>query len=165
MARMLTALLLVITLWSCTKPEPASPASEAAASGVSDFAAQMLEEVNALRATGCRCGSRQMPPVPALKWNGQLEQASRRHADDMKNNGFFSHTGSDGSSMSARVSQAGYAWRAVAENIAWGYPNVSSVVEGWKDSPGHCENMMSGSYTEMGAARAGTYWVQDLGRR
>ena len=31
--------------------------------------------------------------------------------------------------------EAGYAWRAVAENIAWGYSDVTAVVQGWKDSP------------------------------
>ena len=160
------ALLIALALFSCAKPEAeALPADPAIAEGSPGFESQMLAEVNALRRQGCRCGSRQMPPVPPLSWNNQLAQAARRHANDMHNNDFFDHRGSDGSSMSGRVSAAGYAWRSVAENIAWGYPDVSSVVQGWKDSAGHCENMMSGDYAEMGAAKAGVYWVQDLGRR
>lgn len=161
---MLNALLVTLALWSCARPEAESPVSDDAP-GIPSLAGQMLEEVNALRAEGCRCGGRWMPSVPALRWNGKLEQAALRHASDMADKGFFSHRGSDGSSMSARVSQAGYAWRAVAENIAWGYPDAASVVAGWKDSPGHCENMMSGDYSEMGAAQKEAYWVLDLGRR
>ena len=162
---MLLALLLTFALWNCTPPEPESPAPEISAEAPSAFAVQMLEEVNALRASGCRCGSRQMPPAPPLAWNAQLEQAARRHANDMYNNDFFDHDGSDGSSMSGRISATGYPWRSIGENIAWGYPDIASVVQGWKDSPGHCENMVSKDYTEMGAARKGVYWVMDLGRR
>lgn len=162
---MLNALLVTLALWSCARPEVESPVSDEGSSGATNLAGQMLEEVNALRAEGCRCGGRWMPPAPALQWNGKLEQAALRHAGDMADNGFFGHRGSDGSTMSARASQAGYNWRAVAENIAWGYPDAASVVAGWKDSPGHCENMMSRDYAEMGAARKGEYWVLDLGRR
>lgn len=163
---MITALLFALALFSCSKPEAeVYPEEPAIANGSSGFESQMLAEVNALRRQGCRCGSRWMPPAPPLGWNSQLAQAARRHANDMHQNDFFDHRGSDGSSMSGRVSAAGYAWRSVAENIAWGYPDVSSVVRGWKDSPGHCENMMGGDYAEMGAGRVAAYWVLDLGRR
>ena len=163
---MINALLFALILISCSKPEAELPATEPTVITTSEaFASQMLAEVNALRASGCRCGSRWMPPAPPLRWNDLLARAAQRHANDMHNNDFFNHRGSDGSEMSRRVSEAGYAWRAVAENIAWGYSDVNTVVQGWKDSPGHCENMMSGDYTEMGGAQAGRYWVQDLGRR
>lgn len=163
---MINALLLTLVLFTCSKPEAERPANDPKITTESNaFATQMLAEVNALRASGCRCGGRWMPPTPPLRWNGLLTRAAQRHANDMHNNDFFNHRGSDGSDMSGRVSEAGYAWRAVAENIAWGYSDVTAVVQGWKDSPGHCENMMSGDYTEMGGAQAGRYWVQDLGRR
>ncbi len=163
---MMFALLIFLALFSCAKPEAeALPEEPAIVDESSEFAGQMLAEVNALRQSGCRCGSRWMAPVPSLSWNQKLEQAARRHAGDMHENGFFSHRGSDGSDMARRVREAGYDWRSVAENIAWGYPDVAAVVQGWKNSPGHCENMMGRDYTEMGAAQAGAYWVQDLGRR
>ncbi len=161
---MIMNLLLALALFACSKPVAEAPADEFPAEGAV-IGTQMLAEVNALRASGCRCGSRRMPPVPALSWNNQLARAAHRHADDMNQNSFFGHRGSDGSDMARRVSDAGYRWRAVAENIAWGHPDVKAVVQGWKDSPGHCENMMSGDYKEMGAARAGMYWVQSLGKR
>lgn len=162
--KLMNLLLLIAFLQiCCSRPETEASPEDSAISA--DWATQMLAEVNALRAGGCRCGSRRMPSSPPLAWNNQLAQAAQRHANDMHRNDFFSHAGSDGSNMAQRVREAGYDWRTVAENIAWGHPDATAVVQGWKDSAGHCKNMMSAEYTEMGAAQAGKYWVQDLGRR
>jgi uncharacterized protein YkwD len=105
-----------------------------------------------------------MPPVAPVSWNADLEEAALRHAYDMQDNDFFDHTGSDGSDVSDRVSDTGYTWQTVGENIAWGYRNISSVFSGWKDSPGHCRNMMNANFSQMGSARIGDYWVQDFAR-
>ena len=40
------------------------------------------------------------------------------------------------------------------ENIAAGYSTVLSVIEGWLKSPGHCANIMSPYFREIGAAKA-----------
>ena len=77
---------------------------------------------------------------------------------------FFDHIGSDGSEVSDRVSATGYNWQTVGENIAWGYRDISSVFLGWRDSPGHCRNIMNANFQQMGSARAGDYWVQDFAR-
>ncbi|MCB0584932.1 MAG: CAP domain-containing protein [Phaeodactylibacter sp.] len=166
MKTMIQAFLIALAVFACSKPgmEP-TPEEPEVINEAPSLASQMLDEVNALRESGCRCGSQWMPPAPPLSWNNQLASAARRHAGDMNRNGFFNHRGSDGSTMSQRATEAGYSWRAIAENIAWGHPDVSAVVRGWKDSPGHCENMMSREYEEMGAAKAGLYWVQDLGKQ
>jgi len=37
------------------------------------------------------------------------------------------------------------------------------VIEGWLKSPGHCKNIMSQKYKEMGVARVGNYWTQTFG--
>jgi len=41
---------------------------------------------------------------------------------------------------------------------------IQEVFQGWKDSPSHCKNMMSQEFREMGFAKVGDYWVQDLGK-
>ncbi len=128
------------------------------------FQTDMLAYVNALRTKGCKCNGVQMPIVPALKWNKLLENAALKHGNDMYSKNFFSHTGSDGSSMSQRITSAGYKWSYASENIAWGYTTLPSVINGWVASAGHCKNMMSASITELGAAKVGTYWVQDFGK-
>lgn len=123
----------------------------------------MLDEVNRLRSKGCHCGRKYMPPVRPLRWSARLEKAALAHARDMERNDFFEHRGSDGSSIGTRADRVGYRWRAVGENIAAGYDSFQDVLLGWKDSPSHCLNLMSSSYTEMGVVSIGGLWVQDLG--
>ena len=124
--------------------------------------ANLLDLVNQLRASGCRCGGQVMPPVGAVSWSGRLAEASKAHSQDMQDNDFFNHTGSDGSNPGTRITRTGYRWRTYGENIAVGYSSAAAVFQGWKDSPGHCKNMMNEDFTEMGAARVGTFWTQDF---
>jgi uncharacterized protein YkwD len=123
----------------------------------------LLDRVNLLRSKGCHCGRKYMPPVAPLRWNEKLEKAASAHASDMERNHFFDHKGSNGKTSADRASKAGYKWKLVGENIAWGYESAAEVVLGWKKSSGHCRNMMHGGYTEMGAGKLGTYWVQVFG--
>lgn len=120
----------------------------------------MLSLVNSARSRGAICGSDSMPPVAALRWSTKLENAADLHAEDMRGNQFFDHEGSNGSQVSSRVSRQNYRWRAVGENIARGQNSVRSVVIDWMKSEGHCRNIMGAKFSEIGASRSGTYWVQ-----
>jgi uncharacterized protein YkwD len=132
----------------------------------------MLEAVNAFRTQPRTCGDRgTFPAVQPLTWNCSLKTAALDHSADMAGNNFFSHTGSDGSSAGTRMTRAGYRWQAWGENIAAGASSVSRVMQMWIDSPGHCANLMSGSFTNLGAASYynasstyGIYWTQVFGR-
>ncbi|HSA54929.1 MAG TPA: CAP domain-containing protein [Gemmatimonadaceae bacterium] len=53
-----------------------------------------------------------------------------------------------------RMAAAGYDWSAVAENVAIDYRDAAGVVAGWMRSPGHRANILSTTYTEMGAGYA-----------
>lgn len=125
---------------------------------------EMLDLVNQVRAQGCHCGSKRMPPAPPLAWNNRLAKAANGHATDMQRNRFIGHRGTNGSSIGQRVERAGYRWQSVAENVAWNTETVQSTVQGWKDSPAHCRSLMGKEYSEMGAAHVGDYWVQVFGR-
>ncbi|WP_370301508.1 CAP domain-containing protein [Alkalimarinus coralli] len=53
------------------------------------------------------------------------------------------------------------------ENIAAGQSSVTQVMEGWLNSPGHCRNIMSSRYQEVGTSKVDsttadypTYWTQ-----
>ena len=134
----------------------------------------MLRLVNQARMKARRCGDKTFEATQPLTWNCALEQAARRHTRDMITRNFFSHTGSDGSSAAERVTRAGYAWRAVGENIAAGQPTTAEVVQGWLESPQHCANIMNAVFTDMGAAHVDAknavppapsrYWTQVFGR-
>ena len=134
----------------------------------------MLDTVNAVRASARQCGANgSFPAVPPLAWSCALESAALTHSTDMANNNFFSHTGSNGQSVGSRATQAGYVWSTVGENIAAGgsLSSVAAVVQAWVNSPGHCENLMRSSFTELGASKYsnntstyGVYWTQVFGR-
>ncbi|MEM6766587.1 MAG: CAP domain-containing protein [Bacteroidota bacterium] len=133
-------------------------------SELNSFQATMLDAVNKLRADGCACGNTYYEPVPALRWNSLLEEAAARHTNDMATNDHFSHTGTDGSKLGDRVRETGYTFATAGENIAWGYNSISRVVQGWKESEGHCRNMMNPNITELGASEADNYWTQVLAK-
>jgi len=139
-------------------PNPAPPPT---------FEEEILAAVNIARATGRNCGSNSMPAVAALTWNGQLQQAAFIHSSNMANYDFFSHTGLDGKDVGQRVQDEGYNWQATGENIAAGEVDITAVMANWLASPGHCSNIMSANYTEMGAASVtnlstqhNIYWTQ-----
>ena len=77
-----------------------------------------------------------------------------------------------GTNFAARISAAGYVWRAAGENIATGFSTPRSVVRAWMASTGHCENILNPTYRNVGtgistrpvrgfASGAGT-WTQDF---
>ncbi|KAG3239928.1 hypothetical protein PI124_g15158 [Phytophthora idaei] len=108
--------------------------------------------------------------LPALCTNSKLQEAAQRHSDDQAANKIMDHTGSDGSLMLQRVTDAGYDWRGVAENVAAGQIDVTEVMDAWMNSEGHRHNIL-GDYTMLGTAYAYTpdglynhFWTQDFGR-
>ena len=84
--------------------------------------------------------------------NKYLDAAALRHARAMADQDFFSHTGADGSSMGKRLTQAGYIWRLVAENIAAGMKDPINAVRTWIDSPGHRQNILIKGAIHIGLA-------------
>lgn len=94
-----------------------------------------------------------------------LTRIAQGHARDMAQRGFFSHTGSDGSSIGQRARRAGFSYCSIAENIAMGQTSLGQVMGSWRASPGHYRNMVSPKHTRYGLARAeGDIWVMVLGR-
>ncbi|AMV38952.1 CAP domain-containing protein [Planctomyces sp. SH-PL62] len=61
-------------------------------------------------------------PLPPVAWNGDLAEAAQQHSQDMADNQYQSHTGSDGSSSDDRIKAAGYKADSTGEN-AFAYAN------------------------------------------
>ena len=58
----------------------------------------------------------------------------------------------------------------IAENVALGYPDAETVVQGWMNSKGHRANILNSEVAETGIAIArssagGLYYCQVFGRR
>jgi uncharacterized protein YkwD len=146
---------------------PRAPSPRTAAAPV--LATHALELVNDVRAHGTRCGERLFAPAPPLALSGTLANVAFGHAADMAEHDYFEHRDLNGQSPADRVRAVGYREKLVGENIAYGPKTVEEVVQGWLDSPGHCENIMDPRFAEMGigyvagrSGRHGLYWVQVL---
>lgn len=126
----------------------------------------LLNLVNQLRLEGCTCGSSYYPPVGKVVWSTVLEEVSLGHSEDMARNNYFSHKAKDGSLTQQRLERAGYNWQSYGENIyrTGGYSATEEqVVKAWRDSPGHCSNLMGSHFKEMGVAEHKDYWTQVFG--
>jgi uncharacterized protein YkwD len=164
------SLILLLIIAGCKKEEDETtptpvptpiPTNPTPASNIDE--AKVLQLVNAIRQAGCTCGSDEMPPAPPLIWNDLLENAARAHSQEMSDSSYFSHTSLDGRNPGDRITAAGYVWLTCGENIAQGWPTEEIVVNAWKQSPGHCANMMNPTFKDMGVAKVGSYWTQKFG--
>jgi len=138
---------------------------------VGDLSQTAVPAINALRSVAQVCGAGNFAAVGAVTWDARLAEAARTHSTDMAVNNFFSHTGSNASTLGGRVTAAGYTWRVVAENLAAGPGDLSAVLNGWMNSPGHCQNLMLATVTQVGLScvrRQGSgqtpYWTMVLAR-
>ena len=109
--------------------------------------------------------SRDLPPLRASRL---LDRSAQSWTNAMVASDVFSH----GPNFAARISAAGYVWRAAGENIATGFQTPRSVVNGWMASTGHCQNILNPTYANVGtgvsshavrgwASGPGT-WTQDF---
>lgn len=133
---------------------------------------RIVEIVNEARSKPRSCGGRRFEAAPPVQWNAKLAAASLAHSRDMASHDYFAHEGRGGTQVGDRVRREGYDWRAVGENIAAGQGSPQQVMASWLSSPGHCSNIMSPRFTEMGAAHAiepaseaTIYWTQVFGTR
>ena len=132
----------------------------ACAPAPTDWQSEMVASVNAQRAAA---------GAPPLARCGTLERAAQAHSEDQAAAASMTHVGTDGSNLRTRVERSGYVgWNGIAENVAAGYADVPSVMDGWMTSSGHRANLLNPSYTHIGVGRAPSgsgamYWTQDFG--
>ncbi|WP_146398129.1 CAP domain-containing protein [Pseudobythopirellula maris] len=122
-------------------------------------------------------GFRQQEGRETLERHEKLMAAAEGFARYMAEHDRYGHH-ADGRAAAARVADEGYEYCVVTENIAYafdggGYESrglADQFFEGWRDSPGHRENMLGPNVTETGVAVARSektgYWyaVQLFGR-
>jgi uncharacterized protein YkwD len=137
---------------------------------LAELECEQLELTNLVRSEGADCGVYGwFGSTGPLTMQDELRYAARVHSYWMADTGSFSHDspgGPLGDSMSERITEAGYDWRQIAENIASGYSTASDVTRGWVDSDGHCANLMDPDLEEIGigiAEGGQLYWTQDFG--
>lgn len=98
--------------------------------------------------------------LPALVWDDRLYEAAVIRSQEISV--FWSHTRPDGTDCFT-VSDVLH-----GENIASGYPDAASVVNGWMGSQGHKENILRSGFTRTAiayylAADGTPYWCHHFG--
>lgn len=135
-----------------SEPAPPPPAQEPAPASP---AAQVVDLTNAERADA-GCGS--------LRTDARLAAAAQGHSEDMAEQGYFDHDGTDGRGFVERARAEGHP-EPGGENIAAGQETAAEVVAAWMDSPGHRRNILDCDFATIGVGYdpRGHYWVQDFG--
>jgi uncharacterized protein YkwD len=122
---------------------------------------------------------RRINGLPELNWDSDLGNIARTHSEDMASRNYFEHDSPEGCDPTCRGSKIGYRcykdygsyyMEGVAENIYQGnlYDSITylngipihdwndaeeiahQTVQGWMNSPGHRENILTDTYTEGG---------------
>lgn len=109
------------------------------ATNVSD--AGLLEETNKRRA-----GEGLQP----LTLNTKLDHAAQLKAQDMKDKNYWAHTAPNGREPWDFIVDQQYSYKKAAENLAFGFDNSRSTLNGWMNSPGHRANVMDPDLKEVG---------------
>jgi uncharacterized protein YkwD len=147
-------------------PSPAPAPASAAAAAKDRFGATEARIFGLINAERRRQG------LPALVYNEQLDQMAVIQARNMAHFQKMSHILLESSlpTLGDRARYVSYPFGRLAENVALGYPNAESVVEGWMTSKGHRANILNSDVVETGIAVArssagGLYYCQVFGRR
>ncbi|HEX9605615.1 MAG TPA: CAP domain-containing protein [Gemmatimonadaceae bacterium] len=115
---------------------------------------------------------RQHRGLPALVYNAQLDRMAKIQAENMAYFQKMAHKIPESQlpTLGDRARHVGYPFGRLAENVALGYPNAETVVQGWMNSSGHRRNILDGSVEETGigiarSSAGGLYYCQVFGKR
>lgn len=132
--------------------------ADTAASKYMNYYQEVLRLVNEIRAE---------VGVAPLTLNTTMCQAASMRAIEMDYKSELSHTRPNASSCFSALDFYGVSYSTAGENIAMGYSSPTSVVNGWRNSQGHYENMINPNYTQLGVGYSNMqlygntpYWVQ-----
>ena len=91
----------------------------------------------------------------------------------------FAHSFADGKTSGKRLKELGYDWRAMGENIVWGFDSYSKskgCFEAWIKSEGYKQNLLDKTFEQVGVgalkvnsrkaarSRPSTRWTSEVSR-
>lgn len=166
----------LLPVFACAYPMPSAGSGGA----VGETAATAAEP----RATGSAYGptearifdlinaERRHQGLRPLVFNAQLNQMASIQAHNMAYYQKMAHVLPNATlpTLGDRAHYVRYPFMRLAENVALGYPNAETVVEGWMNSRGHRQNILDAGVVETGIAIArsatgGLYYCQVFGRQ
>jgi uncharacterized protein YkwD len=137
--------------------------------GLPDFSEPLVQKINEIRSQARYCGNEYFKAAAPLTWQNSIRSAAYLHSVQMAQANVVSHTSFDSRELSQRILAAGYPYMKAGENIAAGQRTLVAVMQGWLDSPSHCNKMMDPDYTEVVVVCVAkknsfykTYWTMNL---
>lgn len=166
-SRLFTAAAGVLLVAGCAIPmagaAPSTTSSSPAPSSYSATESRIFDLINR---------QRQRQGLKPLVFNRELDRMAKIQAENMARFQKMAHTIPDASlpTLGDRARYVGYGYSRLAENVALGYPNAETVVEGWMNSRGHRQNILDGGVVETGigiarSSAGGIYYCQVFGRQ
>jgi len=144
-------------------PASASTATPARSTAYGATESRIFDLINA---------QRKHQGLQPLVYNPQLDQMAKIQAENMARFQKMAHTIPDANlpTLGARAKYVGYVYGRLSENVALGYPNAETVVEGWMNSSGHRRNILDRDVVETGigiarSSAGGLYYCQVFGRQ
>jgi hypothetical protein len=141
-------------------PSPAASSDKTSPCGQVGLPAAKLGVGRARELTFCLLNEqRARHGLGRLRYEGRLQVAAQRHADDMVRRKYFEHDTPEGVEPHSRVLATGYPANNAftAENIAWGEGAEGSpveIVDSWMHSPPHRWAILHPSLAEVGVGIA-----------
>lgn len=138
-----------------TQPAPApAPTPSTGTTTVSTQEQAMINEINKERVAA---------GLAPVKVDLRLMKVAQTKANDMKTNGYFSHTSPTYGSPFDMLRNAGIQYRYAGENIARNM-SVDAAMAAFMNSDGHRKNILNPAYTHVGvcvvSSSSGNYYVQ-----
>jgi hypothetical protein len=93
---------------------------------------------------------RQANGLNVLNESSVLDAAALAKGNDMLAKGYWAHFAPDGTSPWSFFLSFGYKYSYAGENLARDFPDASSAVNAWMNSPSHRENMLNPNYRDIG---------------
>src|SRR6266566_1787559 len=156
----------ILLVADCTIPMAGAAPSRAAPPSAGKYGAtesRIFDLINA---------QREHQGLRPLVYNPQLDRMAKIQAENMARFQKMAHVIPDAilPTLRDRARYVGYPFSRLAENVALGYPNAQTVVEGWMYSKGHRANILNAQVVETGigvarSAAGGLYYCQVFGRR
>ena len=103
--------------------------------------------------------AREAAGLDPLALDDALCEAAQVRAEELAQ--VFDHTRPNGESCFTVLDEVDVGdYHTAGENIAMGYGDADSVMDGWMNSPGHRANILNEDFSRIGVAHAGQGWVQ-----
>ncbi len=136
------ASILVVALWVGVSMSPSTSLAQVAQPAIHAGGVFLYTNVERHRAG-----------LPILSSDPLLTRAAMLKMQDLFARQYFAHESPSGETIDDLADRVGYAYIAIGENLAMGtFQTSKEVVDAWMDSPGHRENILSRTYSQIGIA-------------